>query len=43
MSKIMENPSLVALLEARRSVVVVVAQASKGPQEYTRVIHYKLG
>jgi hypothetical protein len=42
MSKIMENPSLVALLEARRSVVVV-AQASKGPQEYTRVIHYNLG
>jgi hypothetical protein len=40
MSKNMENPSLVALLEARRSIVVV---ASKGPQEYTRVIHYKLG
>jgi hypothetical protein len=33
----MENPSLVALLEGRRSVVVV-AQASKAPQEYTRVI-----
>jgi hypothetical protein len=40
--KFMENPSLVTLLEARWSVVVV-AQASKGPLEYTRVIHYKLG
>jgi hypothetical protein len=32
--------SLVALLEARRCIVAV---ASNGPQEYTRVIHYKLG